>query len=405
MKKTFKILTILLVVVLLSWQVYQKVSRSLKVSARSIRTAAVAVEVTEVQKSTIRDVGLFTGTLLPRSQFIVAPKIAGRLEKLFVNVGDAVKSGQSIAILDNDEFIQQVEQAQAELKVARANLEESRNGMEIAVREFERISTLRQKKIISQSELDAAEAEYNAQLARNKVAMAQVAQKEAALKASQVRLSYTKIQPAWGNGNDVRVIGERFVDEGAMLAANTPIVSVLDVSSMMAVIHVIERDYLRVREGQVAIVSTDAISGRTFSGKVVRIAPLLKETTRKARVEIEIPNPEGYLKPGMFVRVQIEFAVHDNAAVIPITAIIKRDEREGVFIADLENMKVHFVPVNLGIIDGKVAEVVEPSLSGWVVTMGQHLLEDEATITLPDKEQEHSSSREASKGRKSGAKK
>lgn len=384
MKKSLLILIALSILSIIGWKIYQKVNTTQKGAARHRMAYAVPVEIASVQKITMRDVGFFTGTLFPRSQFIVAPKIAGRLEKLLVNIGDFVKRNQLIAVLDDDEYVQRVYQAQAELEVAKANLEESRSNLDIAHREFDRAKTLRQKKIASESELDSAEAQFKAQNAKYKVTLAQVVQKEAALKADQVYLSYTKICAYWENHGESGVIGERFVDEGAMLAPNTPIVSVLDIGSLTAVIHVIERDYSKVRVGQMAVVTTEAFPNMTFSGKIIRIAPLLKETSRQARVEIEVPNPEGLLKPGMFVRVQIEFNKHDSATVVPLKALTKRSGQQGVFLANTRDMKAHFVSVTLGIMNDKWAEVVTPKLTGSVVTLGQHLLEEDSAIILPE---------------------
>jgi RND family efflux transporter MFP subunit len=384
LKKTITILIVLTVLGLLGREVYERVASQGKGMARRRRNLAVAVETQPVKKATIRDVGLFTGTLHPRSQFVVAPKIGGRLEKLLVDVGDTVQQDQLIAVLDNDEHLQQVDQARAELAVARANLEESRSALDIARRELERVKALRQKKIASESELDEAEAQFQAQTAKHKVAQAKVAQKNAALRATEVRLSYTRICVACNNGSEQQwVVGERFVDEGAMLAANTSIVSVLDIGAMTAVIHVIERDYPKVKLGQIAAVTADAFPGKTFSGKIVRVAPLLKETSRQARVEIEIPNPEALLKPGMFVRAQIEFGRHDDTTIVPLSALVNRNGRQGLFWADLQEMKARFVPVTLGIVNGDSAEVLEPPLSGRIVTLGQHLLENGTSILLP----------------------
>ncbi len=212
-----------------------------------------------------------------------------------------------------------------------------------------------------------------------------MAQKEAALRAVEVRLSYSKIQASWEDGDEQRIVGERFVDEGAMLKANDPIVSILDIHSLTAVIHVIERDYSKVRPGQETIVTTDAFPGKSFTGRVVRVAPLLKETSREARVEIEIPNPDGDLKPGMFVRVEIEFEKRSEATVVPPSALVKRNSSQGVFLADTENMKARFVPITLGIVNGELAEVIRPALSGQVVVLGHHLLEDGGAIILPEK--------------------
>ena len=385
MKKTLLILIVLTIAGLIGWQIYQKSSSQDQMPNRQTRNVAVAVETRPVSERMIRDVGLFTGTLSPSSQFIVAPKISGRLERILVNIGDLVKHKQLIAVMDDDEYIQQVDQARAELEVAKANLEESRSALDIAGRELERAKALRKKKIASESELDSAKAQFRTHDAKHKVALAQLAHKKAALKAARIRLSYTQIYVSRKKGDGQWVVGERFVDEGAMLPPNASIVSVLDIGSLIAVIHVIEKDYSKVRIGQQAIMTTDAFPGRTFTGKILRLAPLLKETSREARVEIEVPNREGLLKPGMFVRVEIEFGRRNGATVIPLNALVKRNGRQGVFLADTQGMKASFVPVTLGIINGNLAEVVSPPLSGAVVTLGQHLLEDGSAIILPDK--------------------
>lgn len=383
MKKKLIVGVIIAVAALIVWQLYQKNLQPTNLLPQR-QTLPVAVEVTPVTKTTIREVGIYTGTLLPESQFIVAPKIAGKLEKILVDIGDEVTQGQLIAALDDDEFVQQVDQAKAELDVARANIEENRSELDLKQREFERAKTLREKKIVSESVLDTSEAQYKAALAKQKVVLAQVAQKEAELKTAQVRLDYTRIRAFWQNGGSTRLVGERFVDEGAMLPANTPIVSIIDIHRLKAVIHVIERDYPRVRPGQTAVITTDAYPDREFAGTIERIAPILKEAARQARVEIIISNPENVLKPGMFVRVEIEYERHDDATVIPVNALIKRGGTTNIFLADRQTMRVRLVPVEPGIISGNMAEILTPAVSGDVVIVGQHLLDDGAKITLPE---------------------
>jgi RND family efflux transporter MFP subunit len=394
-KRAAWIAVALVVAVAVGRQIYLRAATEGSSSRRG--TPAVAVEVAPVQRADVRDVKVFTGSLFSRARFSVAPKVSGRLVKLLVNVGDTVTNGELVAVLDDEEFARQAEQAEAELNVARASLEESRSALEIAGRELERTTTLRQKKIISQSELDAAQAEYNAQVARHKVAIAQVSQKEAALEAARVRLSYTRIHASWKDGGP-RVVGEKFAEEGDMLSQGSPIVSVLDISSLTAVIHLTEGDYYRVRKGMGVMVSTGALPGRGFAGEVARIAPLLKETSREARVEIDVPNGETLLKPGMFVRVEVEFRRREGATVVPLGALVSRGGVKGVFTADMEAMRAGFVPVTVGIVDGGRAEVVEPPLSGWVVTLGQHLLEDGSSISVPDFDRKAPPAGEAAKG-------
>jgi RND family efflux transporter MFP subunit len=384
MRKIFIAIIILVGLGLLGWQIYRKVLDSPKGFVRQRRNAAVAVEILPVEKAPIREIGSYTGSLYPLTEFVLAPKIAGRLEKIFVNIGDIVKSGQLLAVLEDDEYRQQVSQVQAELEVARANLQERKNILENAKREHERTIALWKKKIASESELDAADSEYKIQKAKLRVAVAQVSQKEAALKMANVRLSYTRIKVAENNSSGFRVVGERFVDEGAMMAPNKPIVSILDIGKLIAVIYVIERDYPKIQPDLEAVVSTDAYPGRTFSGEVTRIAPVLREKSREARVEIEIPNDLRLLKPGMFVRVQIQFGQRQNATVVPTTALVKRDGTQGIFLADVQAKKARFVPVTIGIVNGSRAEVLDPPITGAVVTLGHHLLEDGAAIILPD---------------------
>ncbi len=343
----------------------------------------VAVEVTPVRRTTIRDIGKFTGSLKPRAYFVIAPKVSGRLERLHVDIGDAVKRGQLIAELDDEEYAQRAEEARAGVALARASLEEARSSAAVARRELERIQALQKKKISSESELDAARARFEAEDAKSKVAQALIEQKQAALKAAEIRLSYTRIRTSWKEGADARYVGERFVDEGALLATGTPIVSILEISSLTAVIHVTERDYSRVRTDQWTVLTSDGLPGRSFKGKIARVAPLLKESSREARVEIEISNADLALKPGMFIRASIQFASRAEATVVPVAALAKRDDRRGVFVVDEAESIARFVPVELGIIERELAEVLKPELSGLVVTVGQHLLEDGSKVRLP----------------------
>jgi RND family efflux transporter MFP subunit len=407
MKKLFLVLLVLAIVAVAGWQAYKRITISAKKGLRRGGGGAVTVETQPVRKGVIKDIGIFTGSLLPKSQFVVAPKVAGWLKKLLVNVGDTVRQNQVIAVLDDEEFTQQVEQAKAELQVAKANAENCATDLDLAQREYERAKTLREKQIASASELDEAEATFNACQTKLKVSLAQATQKQAALEGANLRLSYTRVQAFWENAGEIRVVGERFVDEGALLQANQPIVSILQNDPLTAVVYVVEKDYPKVQVGQQAIVSTDAYPDKTFTGAIVRIAPLLKETSRQARVEIEIPNADHLLKPGMFIRAQIEFARHDNATLVPLAALVKRNGQQGVFVAKpaLDNdaqspgtepnnvkrsppsvWRASFVPVTVGIISGEITEVLEPRISGSVVTMGNHLLEDGSNIILPEDE-------------------
>ena len=350
------------------------------------RAGTVAVEIAPVTEGPIKDLGLFSGTLIPKSQFVVAPKVSGKLKKLYVDIGDRLTNGQLIAQIEDEEYQQQVIQAEADLNVARANLEEARTAVELARRDLERAESLYKKKIMSDSQMDAARAVFNAQESKFKVTAAQVSNRESALEAARVRLSYTRITASWQKGSDVRFVGERFVDEGALLSPNSQIISVIELQPITAVIFATEKDYFRIQPGQDVVITATAFPGRAFEGTVTRVAPLLKETSRQARVEIDIKNDDLSLKPGLFVNAAIEFARRDKAKIVPFSALVQRGTQSGIFLADMENKKAVFKAVKVGIIEGENAEVVEPAdISGYAVVLGQHLLQDGMNIILPER--------------------
>ena len=124
---------------------------------------------------------------------------------------------------------------------------------------------------------------------------------------------------------------------------------------------------------------------KDFQGRIVRIAPLLQEASRQARVEIEVENQEKLLKPGMFITAQIEYARRANVTVVPYNALAKRNDRQGIFLVDRAAKLARFIAVETGIVEGGRVEIVSPkNLSGYVVTLGHYLLETEGRVILPE---------------------
>ncbi len=343
---------------------------------------AVAVEAVPVTRVTLRDLGTFSGSLLARSNVQVSARIAGRLERLLVDVGDRVEKGRLLAVLDSEEYAQALEQARAELAVAEANRKAAAITLDMAGRDLERAKTLREKKISSESELDQADAQRRKAEAQDDVAVAQVRQKEAALKAAELRVSQTQIRADWQDGSATRVVGERYAEAGSLLRANDAICSLLDIGTLVAVVQVTDQSYARVHLGQRADVASDALPGRVFPGSVSRVAPFLRESTRQAEVRVEIPNADAALKPGMPVQITLEFGRREAVPAVPSGSVTTREGVKGVFLVDETAKVARFVAVTTGVTEGALIEVTNRSLEGLVVTLGQHLLEDGAAVTV-----------------------
>ncbi len=348
------------------------------------KLAAVAVEVETIKLDRLVDKGIFTGTLLANTEFNLIPKISGRIRKLHVNTGDRVSSGEVIAELDNEELLLAVKQAEAELEIARANYNESAGLLEISKKELERAKTMRQQKVASDVELEKAQAAYKTSQAKHQISKAQLSHKQASLDAARVRLSYARVDVNWSNGSAKRFIARKFLDEGAMATTNSPIVSVIDIATLTAVIDVVEKEYFKIKVGQHAQIYTDAIEGCIYPARVIRMAPLLESSSRLARVELELSNTDFLLKPGMFVTAEIIFETHESATLVPNSSVVRREESKGIFVVDETGTRARFIQIEPGFADEEFTEIKSPVISGKVVTLGHHLLEDGSPISIPD---------------------
>jgi RND family efflux transporter MFP subunit len=210
-------------------------------SGKALR--AVPVEVAQIQRGPIASQRTFSGELEALAEFVVAPKVSGRVERVIVDIADTVKRGQVVAELDNDEYVQAVAQAEADLLVARANLSEAKSSLEIAKRQFKRTESLLEREIVSGSDFDAASQNQLAKQAQLEVAAAQVTKAESSLKTANIRLGYTKVPAGWTGGDENRIVAERYVDEGQTVAANEPLLSIVELHPIVGVVFVNERDY------------------------------------------------------------------------------------------------------------------------------------------------------------------
>jgi RND family efflux transporter MFP subunit len=198
----------------------------------------VAVEVDSVRFGPIEEIREFTGSVFPYNQYVVAPKVSGRLVEIRKRIGDRVQAGELIARIDDAEYRQATLEAEANLRIAEAAVEEAASQLALSRDQKERMESLRAKDLASNAELDAALADFAAKQSRHELSRAQVEQREAALESARIRLGYTRLAASRAG-----YIGERFVDEGALLAPNAAVVSVIEIGTVIVRSSVAERDY------------------------------------------------------------------------------------------------------------------------------------------------------------------
>ena len=342
----------------------------------------VPVEIAAVQHGRIENRRTFTGTLAAHAEFVIASKVSGRIDRLSADLADTVTRGQRVAKLDDAEYVQAVAQVQADWAVANANQAAAQAQLSIAKRELERVARLRDRGVTSESQLDAARADQLSRQAQVTVTRAQVIRAEAELEAARIRLRYTEVAAAWRGGSAQRIVAERYVDEGQTVAANTPLLRIVELDPITAVFFVTERDYALLAPGQAARLTTDAFVGEDFAGTITRIAPVFRESTRQARVEMRVANPQLRLKPGLFVRVTVVLASVAHATIVPEQALLRRASASGVFSLSADSSTVAWHPVVVGIREGNRVQINGEGLGTQVIVLGQQLLKDGAAVSV-----------------------
>ena len=133
---------------------------------------------------------------------------------------------------------------------------------------------------------------------------------------------------------------------------------------------------------QAVTLTTDAFPGERFGGRIERIAPVFRVSSRQARVEMRIENPMRRLKPGMFINASVELGRVEGATIVPEQAVTRRGDRTGVFIVDEDGTSAIWKEVKVGIRQDELVQVAGDGLSGRVVTLGQQMISDGARISI-----------------------
>lgn len=286
------------------------------------------VEFTTVTRAAVAEHVLVVGNLIGAATVQVVPRVNGRLQAVAVKLGDSVRRGQTIAKVEDLEIREQVRQAEASHQVAAATIRQREADLKLAQTNLERNRNLLERQLLPRQTYDDTEARHQAAIAQLDLARAQFEQAKARLEELRINLANTNIlSPVDG------FVGKRFLDPGAFVGPNAPVVSVVDIRTVRLVANLVEKDVKRVEAGTPAEVEVDAFPGEKFTGKVSRVAPVFDPATRTAEMEIEVSNSGFRLKPGMYARVQLTVATRTDALTVPRNAVVDVEGKQGVFVA------------------------------------------------------------------------
>lgn len=370
----------------------------------------------------------FTADIVAAQQAAIFSKVSGYIRRIHADRGDFVKAGQLLVEVDDLELQAALEQARAALltgeaglEVARSTLEGQRANLEnqkanlakaraVAdndARQAQRMKTLFERGLVSATDHENARTTTESSAAGVQAAVAQlrVAEVQVLTQESQVRLSEAQVGTyraarhlAETNLANTRLmapfagyISQRHLDNGASVSAqsagtSTTSVGILvlqDIETVKLQIEVPERDIARVTVGAPVSITADPYQGQTFAGKVVRVVHSLDPRTRTMGVEVDIPNADRKLKPGMFARAEVLVDTRKGALTIPVEALRVGEARPSVMV--VKSGVVEPVVVELGLSDSRFVEVRQGlSEQDQVIMQGKDLVKAKQKVrTVP----------------------
>ena len=396
-------------------------------------SAAVTVQAAAVEKTTIQRTVEAQAILFPLQQAAIVPKISAPVQKFLVKRGSPVKQGQLLAVLENRDLSAAAQdtkgaydQAQAtyetttaaslpeEIQKAEADTQQAQQSQDAQEKVFQSRQQLYEQGALPRKELDQSRVDVTQ--ARNQYALAKkhldallAIGKQQELKAAagqlesakgkylgaQAQLGYSEVRSPI-NG----VVTDRPLYPGEMAAAGTPLLTVMDTSSVIAKAHIPQENAAALRVGDKGTMAVPGIP-EPVSGKVTVVSPALDPSSTTIEIWFEAKNPKQELKPGTSVHISVTAQTVKDALVVPSSAILTGpDGSTTVMLAGPDGL-AHQQSVKLGIRNGEDVQVVEGvSANDKVVTSGAYGLPDKTKIKIEAAEAPAEESKPSAKGPK-----
>ena len=296
----------------------------------------------------------------PYEEVELHAKVSGYVKQMNVDFGDKVKTGQLLATLEIPELRDELDNAQATEKKAEADYSNAHLA-------YTRLLAVNQAhpNLVAQQDLDNA-------AASDQATAAAIAAAKADVDKYQTLVGYTQITAPFDG-----VVTRRYADPGALIQAGTssdtqslPLVRVSD-NYRLRLDFPVTVDYVKdIRQGDPIVVRVDSLNGRTFTGTISRFTDHVSENTRTMITEIEVPNPNLKLVPGMYATVTLKVEKRPRALAVPIEAVVG-DKPPTVYVVNQDD-EIETRPVALGMETPGKYEVLSGLHEGDLVVIGNH---------------------------------
>jgi RND family efflux transporter MFP subunit len=316
----------------------------------------------------------------------VHAKVAGYLKAIYVDVGDRVKEGQVLGVLEIPELADEITRAKAnsnrsdaEVQRQREELsraEATRDATHLIYTRLQGVAKVRPN-LIAQQEIDDAQAKDQVAEASVSAARAALASSLQSVAVSQADVAKTETMNSYARitAPFAGVITKRYADTGAMIPAGTAttsnglaLVQLSQNSLLRLVLPVPESDVAKVHLGQTVQVRVKALN-RTFDGKVTRFSDSLNMATRTMDTQVDVPNPSLILIPGMYAEAVITIEKRPHALSIPLEGVNMQGTVSSAYVVGQDH-KISIRPIKIGLETAERAEVLSGLNENDLVIVG-----------------------------------
>jgi RND family efflux transporter MFP subunit len=313
------------------------------VAVSSVEARAVRVEVfkpTVVESD--RAISL-PGTVRALEQTKIYPRVTGYVRKWLVDIGDSVIAGQLLVEIDTPELDAQLSQARAQLAQAQAAVKQVTAQRDYSRSNTQRFETLADQKLVSRSQVEQTQAQASTDEANLTSAQSNVLAQQANVRRLVDTQAFSRVVAPFAGR-----ITTRHIERGDLVSETktTELYTIVAIDPVRVFVDVPQTVAASVRVGAEATLVVREFPGRTFPGKITRSAGALDPDLHTMTTEVQVPNPDGTLMPGMYVQVSLAFPVPHRVVEIPATALYSDAQGLRVAVVDAQQ-KLHFAPITI----------------------------------------------------------
>jgi len=374
---------------------------------------ALDVDVARAQRQSIATYLTLDGQVAPLQDSTLSFQQSGPVTAVYVNQGDRVRSGELLAKIDDSTLRAQL--AQVEAQIAQSNAQAQSSALNVPITQanttqavssaqaalanaklvFDQDQQLFKQGYVAQTQLEQARAQYVAAQTAYQQALAN--RGTTGVQSSQAQAAREAVKAAQAQANVLRtqigqtalyspfdgVVTARLMDPGAMASPGTPALRVSQINAVWVNVNVPDEDLSYVRPGTPITFTVGQLGGRTFRGSVATVNAVPTQGTLSYQARIRQANPDDSLRGGMLVSATIQKERHNNAIVVPRSAVAQTDQGANVFIVGAGN-KAQQVPVQVGIQTDTQSEVHSPRITEGtqVITTRPDALQNGSTVAI-----------------------